>query len=222
MAPKEYFLLRDERPSTAAMLSLCNSHQVISTTVLAGKGAQRTKPPGCGMDTCCRHNVSLWDLLSPSTTVRGGLLHRTKQRWLSWGRWRDRASVMAAPVLRGLCSPTNPKLPAPAAQQETRQMGSLDAGSQLLLIQQCHQELAGLCHQEGRPPQPAPRFFAASASIKLLSPSGLPGGATAKHELENHGEAGAHLVGVQADTVNRSIHLENPLALEVTRPATEQ
>lgn len=75
----------------------------------------------------------------------------------------------------------------------------------------------------GRPPSPAsPQVFAASASIKLRSPSGLPGGATAKHELGNHRKASAHLVGVQADTVNRSVHLENPLALEVTRPATEQ
>lgn len=171
------------------------------------------------MDACCRHNVSLRYPLSPSTAVQGGLLHRTKQRWLSWSRWRDCASVMPAPMLRGLCSPADPKLPAPAAQQGTRRMGSLDAGSQLLLIQQCHQELV----PPGRPPSPAsPQIFAASASIKLRSPSGLPGGAMAKHELGNHGEASAHLVGVQADTINRSVHLENPLALEVTRPATEQ
>lgn len=117
-------------------------------------------------------------------------------------------------------------VPTPIQSSRRQQLGkgeaSLAVGSQLLLVRQCHQELAGLCCQEGHPPQPAPRAFAVSASIKLHSPSGLPERATAKHELGNRGVASAHLVGVQADTVNRSVHLKNPLTLEVTRPATKQ
>jgi len=49
---------------------------------------------------------------------------------------------------------------------------------------------------------------------------------TAKHLSEHRLFQGqwqkVYLIGVQADAVNGSIHLEDPLALQVTRPATKR